>query len=155
MTLLTMWCSDSSISNISDEALLLVSVFLCRTPSHAIARRMRQDGILEQAWWWLASYLGQPATMPSQATRTYMLYLYHTASKHKSYLISLCWRCCFSRKLFPAFNQLLMAEKRGGEVLLSIWLETIMMMRSHSLSAYREQEMKSRGPRGLQLEVRP
>ena len=34
-----MRCSDTSISNISDEALLLVSVFLWGTPSHAIARR--------------------------------------------------------------------------------------------------------------------
>ena len=53
---LMMRCSDTSISNISDEALPLVSVFLWGIPSHPIASSPGRvllggwDAILEQGW---------------------------------------------------------------------------------------------------------
>ena len=53
---LMMRCSDTSISNISDEALPLVSVFLWGIPSHPIAGSPgrvllgKWDAILEQGW---------------------------------------------------------------------------------------------------------
>ena len=98
--------------------------------------RMRQDGILEQAWWWLASYLGQPATMPSQATRTYIM-LYHKASEHQVifHFTLITWDTFFYPPLTIFVVEILANYKptRNTQFLHSCWMKVLLVARTPGL----------------------